>query len=71
MITGTPGVGKHTIAESLSNILDKAPILDINKIIFSENLLTTSTHESNGSEVDINRTRDYISLVLSEAKFQN
>lgn len=71
VITGTPGVGKHTIAESLSNLLDKASIIDINKIILSENLLTISSHESKGSEVDINRTRDYFSLILSDVKFQN
>lgn len=71
MITGTPGVGKHTIAESLSNLLDRASIIDINKIIFSENLLTIPSRESEDSEVDINRTRDYFSLILSEEKFQN
>jgi len=71
VITGTPGVGKHTIAESLSNLLDKSSILDINKIIFSENLLTTSSYKEEGSEVDIDRTRGYFSLILSEKRFQH
>lgn len=71
MITGTPGVGKHTVAESLSNFLDNASILDINKIIFSENLLTISSHDAEGLEVDTDRTRDHFSLILSEGKFQN
>lgn len=71
MITGTPGVGKHTVAESLSNFLDNASILDINKIIFSENLLTISSHDAEGLDVDTDRTRDHFSLILSEGKSQN
>jgi adenylate kinase len=71
VITGTPGVGKHTVAESLSNFLDNASVLDINKIIFSENLLTISSHDAEGLEVDTDRTRDHFSLILSEGKSQN
>lgn len=71
VITGTPGVGKHTVAESLSNFLDNPSILDINKIIFSENLLTISSHDAEGLEVDTDRTRDHFSLILSEGKSQN
>jgi adenylate kinase len=71
IITGTPGVGKHTIAESLSNLLDNTSILDINKIIFSENLLSTSSNEDEGLEVDINRTRHYFSSILCEENIQN
>ncbi|KAA2282407.1 shikimate kinase [Candidatus Nitrosocosmicus sp. SS] len=71
VITGTPGVGKHTVAESLSNFLDNASVFDINKIIFSENLLTISSHDAEGLEVDTDRTRDHFSLILSEGKSQN
>lgn len=71
VITGTPGVGKHTIAEALSSLLDNASIMDINKIILSENLLTTSTIEAESSEVDIDKSSGYFSLILSEKKFQN
>ena len=42
IVSGTPGVGKHTISIELSRILDEIPILDINKVILTENLFTSS-----------------------------
>lgn len=72
VITGTPGVGKHTIAESLSTIMGKIPILDINGIILSENLLTTtSENDDNNKEVDIQKSCEFLTLLLSKDKFQN
>lgn len=72
VITGTPGVGKHTIAESLSTIMGKIPILDINGIILSENLLTTtSENDDNNKEVDIQKSYEFLTLLLSKDKFQN
>ena len=73
VITGTPGVGKHTVAESLSTIMGKIPILDINGIILSENLLTTSSEndDDNNKEVDIQKSYEFLTLLLSKDKFQN
>jgi adenylate kinase len=74
VITGTPGVGKHTVAESLSIIMGKIPILDINGIILSENLLTTSlenNNNNNNKEVDIQKSYEFLSLLLSKNEFQN
>lgn len=46
VITGNPGVGKHTIAKNLAKILDYK-ILDINKIVCESNLYekTEKTHD--------------------------
>ena len=73
VITGTPGVGKHTVAESLSTIMGKIPILDINRIILSENLLTASSPENNNNnnEVDIQKSYEFLTLLLSKDEFQN
>jgi adenylate kinase len=72
VITGTPGVGKHTIAESLSIVMGNIPILDINGIILSENLLTTSSSENDkDKEVDIQKSYEFLTLLLSKDEFQN
>ncbi|HKR74811.1 MAG TPA: AAA family ATPase [Candidatus Nitrosocosmicus sp.] len=72
VITGTPGVGKHTIAESLSTAMGKIPILDINGVILSENLLTNySENDKNDNEVDIQKSSAFLTFLLSENKFQN
>jgi adenylate kinase len=74
VITGTPGVGKHTIAESLSIVMGNIPILDINRIILSENLLTASSKKNdsnNDNEVDIQKSYEFLTFLLSEDKFQD
>lgn len=71
VITGTPGVGKHTIAESLSIEMGKIPILDINQIILSENLLIDCSENKNKNEVDIQKTYEFLTLLLSKDEFQN
>lgn len=72
VITGTPGVGKHTIAESLTAIMGKIPILDINGIILSENLLISSSKNGNNNdnEVDIQKSTKFFASLLYEDKFQ-
>lgn len=71
VITGTPGVGKHTIAESLSIEMGKIPILDINQIILSENLLIDCPENKNNNEVDVQKTYEFLTLLLSKDEFQN
>jgi len=72
VITGTPGVGKHTIAELLSTKMEKIPILDINGIILSENLLISSPENGNNNdnEVDIQKSYEFFTSLLYEDKFQ-
>ena len=69
ILSGTPGVGKHTIATILSSLFDKAPIVDINKIILSENLLIPSQNGNN--DVDIQKSFDFLTLLLSNKEYQD
>ena len=71
VITGTPGVCKHTVAESLSIVMGNIPLLDINGIILSENLLTTSSENNKDKEVDIQKSYEFLTLLLSKDEFQN
>ena len=67
IVSGTPGVGKHTISIELSRLLNGIPILDINKVILSENLLTPSY----GNEVDIEKTFNSLKLMLSTEEYDD
>ena len=52
--------------------MGKIPILDINKVILSENLLTKySENDNNDNEVDIQKSSEFFTFLLSENKFQN
>jgi broad-specificity NMP kinase len=42
-ITGNPGVGKHTIADLLSKKIKNSKIIDINKIIISNQAFNYET----------------------------
>jgi adenylate kinase len=67
VVSGTPGVGKHTISIELSRLLNRIPILDINKVILSENLLTPSC----GNEVNIEKTFNSLKLILSTKEYDD
>jgi adenylate kinase len=54
VITGNPGVGKHTCAKIISETL-KADILDINKLAIEHNALSEQT--DHGLEVDVKKLR--------------
>jgi len=69
VLSGTPGVGKHTIAIILSSLFDKIPIVDINKIILSENLLISS--QRGNDDVDIQKSFDFLTLLLSKKEYQD
>jgi len=69
ILSGTPGVGKHTIAAILSSLFDKVPIVDINKIILSENLLISSPRGNH--DVDIQKSFDFLTLMLSKKEYQD
>ena len=69
ILSGTPGVGKHTIAAMLSSLFNKVTIVDINKIILSEDLLIPS-HRGN-HDVDIQKSLNFLTLLLSKKEFQD
>lgn len=69
ILSGTPGVGKHTIATILSSLFDEVPIVDINKIILSENLLISS--QRGNHDVDIQKSFDFLTLLLSKKEYQD
>ena len=52
IVSGTPGVGKHTISLELSKLLNGFPILDINKVILTENLFIYSSEFETEIDVD-------------------
>ena len=69
ILSGTPGVGKHTMATIISSLFDRAPIVDINKIILSEDLLIPS--QSGNHDVDIQKSLDFLTLLLSKKEYQD
>ena len=69
ILSGTPGVGKHTIATTLSSLFDKVTIVDINKIILSEDLLIPS--QRGNRDVDIQKSLDFLTLLLSKKEYQD
>jgi adenylate kinase len=69
ILSGTPGVGKHTMATIISSLFDKAPIVDINKIILSENLLISSKRGNH--DVDIQKSFDFLTVLLSKKEYQD
>lgn len=70
ILSGTPGVGKHTIATTLSSLFDKVTIVDINKIILSEDLLIPSQKKGN-HDVDIQKSLNFLTLLLSKKEYQD
>ena len=50
VITGNPGVGKHTIAEHIQNHDSSFEIIDINKFSMDEGL---TEKDEDGFEVDV------------------
>ncbi len=67
VVSGTPGVGKHTISVELSKLLNGIPIIDINKIILSNRYFIPS----NSDEVDLIKTFNMLKMILSEKKYKD
>ncbi|MRN68278.1 MAG: AAA family ATPase [Nitrosopumilales archaeon] len=66
VITGNPGVGKHTCAKFVSEKLGKAKLIDINRVILSNNAVTLRTSAVNGiGEIDVKKTEK---LIIEEIK---
>ena len=69
IVSGTPGVGKHTISLELSKLLNGFPILDINKVILSENLFISSSEFE--TEIDVTKVYNSLKLLLSTKEYVN
>jgi adenylate kinase len=66
VITGNPGVGKHTCAKFVSEKLGKAKIIDINQVILGNNAIALRANGVNGhEEIDVKKTKG---LMLEEIK---
>ena len=46
VITGSPGVGKHTSAELVAKRLQETPIVDINRIVLDNNAVFENNEEN-------------------------
>ena len=69
IVSGTPGVGKHTISLELSKLLNGFPILDINKVILTENLFIYSSEFE--TEIDVTKVYNSLKLLLSTKEYVN
>lgn len=66
VITGNPGVGKHSCAKFVSEKLGKAKIIDINRVILANNALSLRANGVDGlGEIDVKKTKG---LMLEEIK---
>jgi adenylate kinase len=68
LVSGTPGVGKHTISIELSRLLKGIPIVDINKIILTEHCFISSNYEN---EIDVEKISNVLKLLLSAKEYQD
>ena len=69
VITGNPGVGKHTCAKFVSKKLGKAKLIDINRVKLSNNEVALSSNAVNGiGEIDVKKTEKLILEEIKKAK---
>ncbi|HMH10025.1 MAG TPA: AAA family ATPase [Candidatus Nitrosopolaris rasttigaisensis] len=69
VITGNPGVGKHTCAKFVSEKLGKAKLIDINRVKLSNNEVALSSNAVNGiGEIDVKKTEKLILEEIKKAK---
>jgi adenylate kinase len=68
VITGNPGVGKHTSAKFIIQRIRSGRILDINKLAISQNAVLNKHNNKYGIEVDIKKLAKLLATQLSESK---
>jgi len=69
VITGNPGVGKHTCAKFVSEKLGKAKIIDINRVILGNDAIPSPTSAVNGlGEIDVKKTKELMLEEIRKAK---
>ena len=67
VITGNPGVGKHTSAKFIIRMIGSGSILDINKLAISQNAVLNK-HSKYGIEVDTKKLAKLLATKLTESK---
>jgi adenylate kinase len=67
VITGNPGVGKHTSAKFIIRRIGSGSILDINKLAISQNAFLNK-HSKYGIEVDTKKLAKLLATKLTESK---
>lgn len=67
VITGNPGVGKHTCAKFVSEKLGKAKIIDINRVVLN-NTAVLPGNAVNGGEINVKKTQKLLLEEIKKAK---
>ena len=67
VITGNPGVGKHTSAKFVIQRIGSGSILDINKLAISQNAVLNK-HTKYGIEIDTKKVAKLLATQLRESK---
>jgi adenylate kinase len=65
VITGNPGVGKHTTTELVAKKLPDTPIVDINRIVVDNKAVFENNDENNGTnqygiDIDVYKTKQLL-----------
>ena len=68
VITGNPGVGKHTCARFVSKQLGNITIIDINEVIVSTTTLRAYNDDCKGLEVNIKKARKLLQSEIDETQ---
>ena len=69
VITGTPGVGKHTTAKFVANKLGRATkVIDINKIAIDKRAILEKEHWYGVVDVDVKKLTKLIEKELKKKK---
>jgi adenylate kinase len=68
VITGNPGVGKHTCARFVSKKLGNITIIDINEVIVSTTTLCAYNDACKGLEVNIKKARKLLQSEIDKTK---
>ena len=63
IITGSPGVGKHTVAKEIERTWKISELIDINKIAIDAGLVEQS---QDVTEVDVNRLKKHLEPIVSD-----
>src|SRR5215467_4000737 len=68
VITGNPGVGKHTCARFVSKQLGNITIIDINEVIVGNTTLHADNDVCKGIEIDITKARELLQSEIDKTK---
>ena len=63
IITGSPGVGKHTIAKEIERTWKISELIDINKIAIDAGLVEQG---QDALDVDVNKLKKHLEPIVSD-----